>query len=219
MCGELIVPDGGPRTKSTPRVTPMSVPRSAKSTAKTLQYTAASKPPNNVHSTPLARAFRKSSTQPSPSAEVIIINENSSHSPEANTARKANPQQTLVIIDSDDDAPPKKIAHARKSLTPPVIKTQEMLTFSVSKNTGRITLHYKEDGSSSLINFDVHDVITEKTADALADAQTTRANMAAASVPLQFNQKAIEEGMSNVIKCQKYSEEIATRLIYLSLLS
>lgn len=202
MCGELFVPDSGPQTESTPRVTPMSVPRSAKGTAKTPQSIAASKPSNSVHSTPLARAFRNSSTQPSPSAEVVIIDENSHHSPESNAARKTSPQETLVIIDSDDDeAPPEKLSHARKSLRRPVIKTQEMLTFSVSKNSGRITLHYKEDGSSSHINFDVHDVLTEKTADAIADAQTTRANVTAASVPLQFNQKGIEEGMSNVIKC------------------
>ena len=69
-----------------------------------------------------------------------------------------------------------------------------MLTFSVSKNSGRITLHYKEDGSSSLINFDVHDVLTEETVDALADAQTTRVNAIATSVNLQFNQEAIQGG-------------------------
>ena len=48
------------------------------------------------------------------------------------------------------------------------------LAFSISKNTGRITVHIA-GGSSTLVNFDVQDVVTEKTLNCLLDAQVKRA--------------------------------------------
>ena len=189
MCNELFVSDTGSPAESTPHVTPRSAPRSSGPTIKTPQSIVATKPPNSIHRTPLARASRASAAKASPSMQVVVIDEDSNHSPKTHKTAKTSSQDTLVIIDSDDEVPLRKLPPSRKSsISNKEIGFKEMLTFSVSKNSGRITLHYKEDGSSSLINFDVHDVLTEETVDALADAQTTRVHAIATSFNLLFNQ-------------------------------
>jgi hypothetical protein len=47
------------------------------------------------------------------------------------------------------------------------------LTFSVSKNTGRIMIHRKESGEM-LFNFDLHDILTSDALDELSETQTHR---------------------------------------------
>ena len=196
MCGELFAPGFGSPENSTPRVTPISVPPASRTRARTPQSIAPSKQCSRIHSTPMACSFRKKSSQQSPSEEVISIDETSNDSRKADKTRIAIPPETLVIIDSDDEASPRKVPLSQESLTNKAIKTQEVLVFSVSKNSGRITVHYKDDGSSSLTNFDVHDVLSENTVDALSDAQTTRADVLPSSIPIQFNSKAVEKGTS-----------------------
>lgn len=78
---------------------------------------------------------------------------------------------------------------------------RDMLTFSVSKNSGRITLHYQDSGLSSLVNFDVNDVFSEDTVDRLSSAHGQRANADSSKpIPIAFNQTAVKEGTFNVQK-------------------
>jgi SWI/SNF-related matrix-associated actin-dependent regulator 1 of chromatin subfamily A len=69
------------------------------------------------------------------------------------------------------------------------------LAFSVSRNSGRITIHYAIDGKSSLTNFEIEQVVTEDTADRLLHVKLNRAS---SSQPLgaliHFSRDAIHRG-------------------------
>lgn len=49
-----------------------------------------------------------------------------------------------------------------------------ILSFTVSKNTGRVMIHCQLGANESLVNFDVDDVLTEECTDALMEAKLSR---------------------------------------------
>lgn len=57
-------------------------------------------------------------------------------------------------------------------------KQSRALAFSVSKNTGRLTVHFTDCNGkpkkSTIVNFEIHDVVTDKTVDDLHVARTSR---------------------------------------------
>lgn len=98
----------------------------------------------------------------------------------------------IIVIDCDDQEKPK--AHptsqsALKQIKPP----PTTLAFSVSKNSGRITIHYAETKTSSMVNFDVEDVVTSETADQLLDARVKRVSTEESrSVKVEFDPKGLQ---------------------------
>jgi hypothetical protein len=68
------------------------------------------------------------------------------------------------------------------------------LSFSVSKNSGRITIHYEKTGESSLTNFDVEQIVTRETADRLLEAKIDRKNAPNAKIALVYNDSIIRKG-------------------------
>ena len=82
-----------------------------------------------------------------------------------------------------------------------VLKGCELLKFSLSKNSGRVSVH-SADGSPLCVNFDIEDTIEEKTAENLLQQRAKRTKVQCLLVipksEVSFNHQAIEEGMKCV---------------------
>ena len=68
------------------------------------------------------------------------------------------------------------------------------LSFSVSRNSGRITIHFTESGKSSLTNFKVEEIVTEETVNHLMEARMSRNHNAITAVKLIYDEKALGKG-------------------------
>ena len=73
-------------------------------------------------------------------------------------------------------------------------KSTPLLSFSVSKNSGRITIHFSDTGESSLTNFDLDQIVTAETSDRLMEARLSRSQNAILSVPLVYDQAVLHRG-------------------------
>ncbi|MGK3735741.1 MAG: hypothetical protein ACI8RD_001044 [Bacillariaceae sp.] len=79
-------------------------------------------------------------------------------------------------------------------------KTVPLLSFSVSKNSGRITIHFYASGESTLTNFEVEQIVSKTTADHLMEAQLSRIKNA--YVALVYDQAVLHRGMYLI--CRQY---------------
>jgi len=124
------------------------------------------------------------------------------------TKRKSNKQKPMVL--GEIPKPPRK----RKAVEVVVLDDERAgasqtdkrkpscsssLTFSVSKNSGRITIHYSTlSNESSLTNFEIDQVVSTTTADKLMEAKTHRTSASASKsiggIPIEFNSQAIQQG-------------------------
>jgi len=66
------------------------------------------------------------------------------------------------------------------------------LSFAVSNNTGRVTIHYAATGQSSLVNFDIEHIVTDETMDKMMEAKLRR-NESSLSLQLIYNDAAIKK--------------------------
>ena len=148
----------------------------------------------------MARAFGSASSHSSP-ADIVVIDD-SSPLPKSTTSskRKKTTAENPVVIDLDEEEniakPSRKKPRFESVLQAPL---KEVLTFSVSKNSGRITLHYKEQSKSSLVNFDVNDILTEETVDALTEVQTKRSNKGSSPQSLAYKHDEIQSSKSKLV--------------------
>mmetsp|Transcript_34297 Transcript_34297/g.82616 ORF Transcript_34297/g.82616 Transcript_34297/m.82616 type:complete len:1136 (-) Transcript_34297:436-3843(-) len=62
--------------------------------------------------------------------------------------------------------------NSRKKPAPP--SSSAVLSFAVSKNSGRIMIHYVASHEPSLVNFDANDILTKECSDALMEAKFNR---------------------------------------------
>jgi hypothetical protein len=115
--------------------------------------------------------------------EVVVIDEAPQFVSQSISRRRKTFPNEVVVIDIEDDSPVKP----EQSST---VHYKEMLAFSVSKNSGRITLHYKDTGVSTQVNFDIHEVVTKETAYALEEAQLKR-SAEPRPLSLSFDEKAV----------------------------
>jgi hypothetical protein len=147
--------------------------------------------------------------------------------------RELNPPDRVVI----DDSP---IALSKKRRRPGVVVLAEehptgkrsivtphskisqlepILTFSVSKNSGRITIHYATDGKSSHVNFDLEQVVSEETADRLLDTKVnSRSASKVAAVAADFDENSIGRGKTckYFASVQSHEARLTNRLLLLS---
>ena len=71
-------------------------------------------------------------------------------------------------------------------------KPEKVLSFSVSKNSGRITIHFCESGESSLTNFKMEQIVTKETVDRIVEAKLSRGQKSSTtSIKLDYNQTAL----------------------------
>jgi hypothetical protein len=149
--------------------------------------------------------------------------------------RELNPPDCVVIDNSPISSSKKRRrsdvvvvekAHptGKRSIITPHSKISQLepiLTFSVSKNSGRITIHYATDGKSSHVNFDLEQVVSEETADMLLDTKVnSRSSSKVATVAVDFDEDAIGRGKACKYFASVQSHEarltITDRLLHLS---
>jgi hypothetical protein len=210
MCGTNYLED----PRSSPTVTPPS-PREDSS----VQATSSS---NIIHA---GKSPGKKSTQNDPIAldddddgvdgNTISPPKKLWYTNQPQTATLKSNQEDPIILDDDDDEIYKQLRRKRK--TKPMISEvfvlhdrdfpttdgvesnkcppASRLAFSVSKNSGRITIHYAGTNESSLTNFEIDQVVSEATADQLLEAKTNRKSTTkAGSLAIEFNLQAINRG-------------------------
>jgi Helicase conserved C-terminal domain len=68
------------------------------------------------------------------------------------------------------------------------------LTFSVSKNSGRVTIHYADSGESSLVNFEIEQIVTTETADKMTEAKLARNGDSYISLQPKYDHPSIRKG-------------------------
>jgi 5-methylcytosine-specific restriction endonuclease McrA len=69
--------------------------------------------------------------------------------------------------------------------------TDHVLTLSVSQHSGRFTIHLAENGMSTLVNFDMDDVLTDESSDFLLDARIKKASFECRDLKIKFDRKGV----------------------------
>jgi hypothetical protein len=147
----------------------------------------------------MVSTLRRDSTRPvrdSNASDVIVID---CDSPSAGTVSvekhglsKTSASDDIIVIDDDDEI----------SLVTPVAAKgpRHELTFSVSKNSERITIHFACTGASSLVNFAIDQVVTSDTADRLLDSKVAnRISTQPLSIAVAFDESGVRSVLGRVI--------------------
>jgi len=79
-----------------------------------------------------------------------------------------------------------------------IVEAEPALFFSVSKNSGRITVHYGKTGESSRTNFEVEQIMSKETADHMTEARLTRKHGITTTVPLEFDDLSLRHVVKNL---------------------
>ena len=150
----------------------------------------------------------KQSTRPL-KPEIVTIDDNEESRvnvvPRNLDSSLANP---IILCDGPDEATSqkkRKFSHGQSrskniDLFPlsnkgrPSTKPVTTLSFSVSRNSGRITIHFSDSGESSLTNFKIEQIVTEETADRLTEAIISRNIKALASIKVEYDHSALRKG-------------------------
>eukprot|EP00978_Attheya_sp_CCMP212_P004861 scaffold10680_cov64-Attheya_sp.AAC.5 len=143
------------------------------------------------------------SSNPSRPIECIdLIKTSSLGNPQQDYRRKDQTKSRGVqikdpeIIEIDDD-----------SLSGPFFETEsksstELLSFSVSKNSGRITVHIAETEELLQINFEIEQILTKATSDTLLDALVKRSSKSSHNTSYHAQQQTLDFDESAVIQCK-----------------
>lgn len=105
-------------------------------------------------------------------------------------AKLSSPE--VIVLDMEDDNPAgrkvvaKVSTNSRRKVVP-----RHAFEFSVSQHSGRMTVHFSDDGESSLVNFGVDEVLSERTADSLLDARIKKASVPKQQMQLEFDDASI----------------------------
>lgn len=74
-----------------------------------------------------------------------------------------------------------------------------LVLFSVSKNSGRVMIHYAETKKASLVSFELEEILSNETVDCMMEVKLNRKLGSMPSVPLVFDHSAFEKS-----KCTKH---------------
>ena len=117
-----------------------------------------------------------------------------------NQPSKAMTASDLIVIDDDEGNGKHSAAGSNNStllkrkvasaVTREKTRTP-LLSFSVSKNSGRVTIHYHDSGKSSLTNFELEEIVTNETADHWMESKTNRRGREGFNV--QFDLRALRK--------------------------
>jgi hypothetical protein len=150
---------------------------------------------------------RKDITRPigvSNASDVIVID---CDSPSAATVSvekqgrsKTSASDDIIVIDDDDERSPVSPVAAKRP--------RHELTFSVSKNSERITIHFAGTGASSLVNFAIDQVVTSDTADRLLDSKVAnRISKEPLSIAVAFDESGIRSVLGRVTEADELLRE------------
>lgn len=103
----------------------------------------------------------------------------------------ANP---IILCDETEESSSRKKRKLDHVQSRAKVTLTTFLSFSVSRNSGRITIHFSDTGESSLTNFKIEQIVNEETADRLMEARLSRNQKAMASIKLVYSQPALSKG-------------------------
>jgi hypothetical protein len=104
---------------------------------------------------------------------------------------KISASNDIIIIDDDDERSPVSPVSAKHP--------SHELTFSVSKNSEIITIHFAGTGASSLVNFAIDQIVTSDTADRLLDSKVSnRVSTEPLSISVAFDESGIQSVLGRV---------------------
>ena len=125
----------------------------------------------------------------------------------SNSSKPSQKSQIIELLDDSDDdefkpMPPKRQkigSFSSINITDPTTedaKIPPLLSFSVSKNSGRIAIHEAASGKSLSINFDVEQIVNEDTSEELLMRQLKRsgANLPVSASQVAFEDSEVEKG-------------------------
>ena len=130
------------------------------------------------------------------SNDLIEIDEKDEHlAPVKNSRPSSSPNNNGSDVFSKGDYKSKCVQKVDSTQTKRD-KSSSLLSFSVSRNSGRITLHYAATGKSTLTNFELEQIMSEECSDSLMHAQISRksASSKTLGIPIEFNHDAIDRG-------------------------
>lgn len=140
--------------------------------------------------------------------ETIVIDDRSDGDDEDKKHYSSGASNPIILCDSDtDETRPKTkkkhkaksdgssaFTHSRSSDSKPEHGlVSDVLAFSVSKNSGRVTIHYKVTGEPSLTNFSIDEILTSKSATSLMEARLVRCSESSLVPTLTYNVEAIRK--------------------------
>ena len=127
--------------------------------------------------------------QSSPNKSCVLLNDDSNihHLPTTSGSIPTLPHEIIEIFDDDDDSYGNdkittfdvkknndKLTNTMKIGDKSKNEDSELLSFSVSKNSGRVTIHTKKTGESLMINFDIEQLLTDKCSSEFLEMRTKR---------------------------------------------
>ena len=153
-------------------------------------------PPERIEGTTQSRDL----SQPRSRSEIIEIDDDSSDDDERKISNKFKPAYVIDLCnDRTSLHTPRKLQTISESCGEHgTARTQpDHLSFSVSKNSGRVAIHAASTGKALHANFDIEQVLTESSVDLLIEAQTKRSrprDEVVLSGTIEFNDASISQG-------------------------
>jgi hypothetical protein len=166
-------------------------------------------------------APRSSSSHARNDSELIVIDENHNHQYMVGPSSSRSRSQSMDVIVLDNvlkqaSSPesasntPSGSARKRQKTDPPNSRSntstpieieqkssrKPLLLFSVSKNSGRVMIHYEKTKEPSLVSFDLEQILSRETVDHMLEAKLDRktSGSSATVTPLDFDTPTIVKG-------------------------
>jgi SWI/SNF-related matrix-associated actin-dependent regulator 1 of chromatin subfamily A len=117
-----------------------------------------------------------------------------------------------IDLTQEDESQEKKPQHTKK---PRRDDKPSILSFSVSKNSGRIALHLNSSGEPLHVNFDISQVVTQECSNHMQEVTLSRKSPKKQAV-LQFDDRGIRRVLSELDGCSLLSSSTLSQLNFQS---
>jgi hypothetical protein len=130
-------------------------------------------------------------------AEIIAIDDESV-SEQRDEVVVESQKSEVIFIDEEDHEKCTIVSPCNDLRGKKKVKPLPFLSFSVSENSGRVSVHYAEEGDSANVNFSVEDVVSKQSAERLLETKVKRSSKRGSDSPLMtnidFDQHALGQG-------------------------
>jgi|AntRauTorckE5430_2_1112549.scaffolds.fasta_scaffold01935_7 hypothetical protein len=134
-----------------------------------------------------------------------------------NSKNLSQESQVIELIDDSDDEEFEPMPSKRQKLesnnsansTTKITKIPPLLSFSVSKNSGRIAIHEAVNGDSLSINFDVEKIVNADMSEELLMRQLKRSgtHLSVSASQVTFQDSEVEKGKATQVYQSKFESE------------
>lgn len=191
MCGERYF------EKSSPTVTPNNTQSSQEDPIVLDDSDEDEKVPGSTLKNSPGNPKKRQRTKPSSrDCDVVVLDTDRDSQVHNEPLRKQLPKrpkvgaEDIICLDETDDTTKSQV----KAKPNEPLSARSVLSFSVSKNSGRITIHFAGSNEASQVNFSPEQVLTEETANRLLDTKIHRRSSNGLGIPLEFDMEAINQG-------------------------